>query len=81
MRPAPDLFGHRRRPDDWRAGVDELAAGVSLDAQISCVRRELKLRREVYGQRVNAGRLDPEHARRELAAMTAVLRTLQRGAG
>jgi len=73
---ATDLFGARRPVDAWAQGLDPEA--VPLAEQLACVRRELALRRKVYTQRVRAGLLAGPVARRELEAMTAVLRTLAR---
>lgn len=48
----------------------------TLDSQIACVRRELKMRKQVYASQVRAGTLAPDDARREYDAMQAVLDTL-----
>lgn len=51
---------------------------VTLDEQIASVRREIGLRERVYPKWIEAGRLKPEAAEREIAAMRAVLLTLER---
>lgn len=58
---------------------DELAPVViTIDAQIACVARELKLRRNVYKRRVGAGFMTQKLADKEMARMEAVLLTLAR---
>jgi hypothetical protein len=47
-----------------------------LTEQIACVQRELALRKPVYPKRVAAGKMKPQTADRETAAMQAVLDTL-----
>lgn len=54
---------------------------VPLADQIAAVRREIALRRRVYPKWVEAGRMKAEAADREIAAMQAVLDTLQQLAG
>lgn len=49
---------------------------VCLADQITAVKREVVMRRQVYARAVQAGRMKPEAARRELEAMEAVLGTL-----
>jgi len=51
---------------------------VSIDEQIAAVRRELAMRRNVYRKWVTGGRMKQEVADKEIAAMEAVLATLQR---
>jgi len=50
---------------------------VPIGRQIECVARELKMRREVYGRRVAAQQMTQRKADDEIAAMEAVLATLQ----
>lgn len=50
---------------------------VSIDEQISCVQREVGLRRRIYPNRVMTGRMSKQRAEREIAAMEAVLETLE----
>jgi hypothetical protein len=50
---------------------------VSLERQISCVKRELAIRERVYPQWVKGGTLTPESMKRELDGMRAVLATLE----
>lgn len=54
-----------------------LGARPDLSAQIACVKRDLALRERVYPKWVAAGRMKPDAADRELAAMRAVLATLE----
>lgn len=49
---------------------------VTLDDQIACVEREIRMRERVYPHQVNLGRMNQEYADRELARMRAVLSTL-----
>jgi hypothetical protein len=53
-------------------------AGVPLARQIACARRELALRRIVYPRRERVGKMSPQEAKEELAAMEAVVGTLER---
>lgn len=50
---------------------------VPLEGQIACVERELRKRLEVYPRLVAKGSLTREKSTQELAAMRAVLDTLQ----
>lgn len=54
---------------------------VSLEDQIRCVERELRMRRKVYPGQVAQGRLRAADAARETWAMQAVLDTLREKAG
>lgn len=56
-------------------------ADVPLSEQIRAVERELGLRKAVYPRQVSVGRMAADNAHRELAAMQAVLTTLQGLAG
>lgn len=49
---------------------------VSLDRQITCVRREISMRRSVYPRWVKDGRMSEAAADMEIRCMEAVLRTL-----
>ena len=51
---------------------------VSLDRQIACVTRELAMCRRVYPAWIKAKRMTQAAADTEIAAMEAVLATLQR---
>jgi hypothetical protein len=53
------------------------AEGVTLDQQIAAVAREIKLRENCYQKWVDGGRMKQATADHELAAMRAVLLTLQ----
>jgi len=50
--------------------------GFTLQSQIECVERELKMRRHVYARRVSEGQMTGRFADYEIAAMEAVLATL-----
>ena len=50
---------------------------ISLHEQIVCVRREIGMRERVYPKWVSAGRMKQDVADREIAAMRAVLLTLE----
>jgi hypothetical protein len=50
---------------------------ISLHEQIVCVRREIGMRERVYPKWVSAGRMKQYVADREIAAMRAVLATLE----
>jgi hypothetical protein len=42
-----------------------------------CLRREIAMRRRVYGRRVSEGTMDPDQAAKEVAMMLAVLEIIQ----
>lgn len=50
---------------------------ISLADQIACVRREIGMRERVYPKWVAGGRMKQDAADREIAAMRAVLATLE----
>jgi hypothetical protein len=50
---------------------------VALADQIKCARRELAMRKGVYPKWVTAGRMKQEAADRELAAMEAIVTSLE----
>lgn len=50
---------------------------ISLDEQIRCVIREIAMRESAYPRWIKDHRLTQAKADHEIAAMTAVLRTLQ----
>ena len=52
-------------------------APIPLRAQIACVRREITMRERVYPRWVDSGRMSSDLAEHELAAMRAVLATLE----
>ena len=52
-------------------------APITLDEQIECVRREIGMRHRVYPRWVQIGRITQAHADHQIAAMTAVLATLE----
>ena len=53
------------------------APSVSLEVQLAAVERELKIRKQIYGQRVATRRMSARKAAHELAAMAAVAETLR----
>lgn len=53
------------------------APDVSLDMQLRCAQRELKIRRDVYPAWVRAGRMNKFTAEDEIARMAAIVKTLQ----
>lgn len=52
-------------------------ADVSIDDQIACVEREIRMRERVYPHWVAGRKMQQRQADRELLAMQAVLATLQ----
>jgi hypothetical protein len=50
---------------------------VPIEGQIRCVEREINLRRDVYSRRVAKGTMTQAKSAEEIAAMVAVLQTLQ----
>lgn len=50
---------------------------ISIQQQIACVERELKMRRNNYPRWVNAGNLTQDLADKEIERMEAVLNTLK----
>lgn len=50
---------------------------ITLETQIKCVARELKMRQSVYPHWVVSGRMTQTQAGNEITAMSAVLETLQ----
>jgi hypothetical protein len=46
---------------------------ISIEDKISCIKRELVLRLTVYGRKVEAGKMRPDVAAREIAVMKAIL--------
>ena len=50
---------------------------VTLTAQIACIERELRMRRNVYPRWIENRRLTQARADAEIATMEAVLATLQ----
>lgn len=51
---------------------------IDIDAQIACIKRELRLRQSAYPRFVARGTMLQRDADRELQAMQAVLATLER---
>ena len=49
----------------------------TIAQQISCVKREIAMRERVYPKWVESGRMKLDMAEREIATMTAVLRSLE----
>ena len=54
-----------------------MPAPITLDEQIECVKREIGMRRRVYPRWIEAWRMTEERADHEIAAMEAVLATLE----
>lgn len=58
------------------------AKAVSIEEQIECVRREVRMREQVYPRLIESGKMTESQASRELDAMRAALLTLRdRGRG
>ena len=53
-------------------------AEVPIEAQIECVKRELRFRGNLYPKWVDRGRMSNDKASNELRAMGAVLQTLEK---
>lgn len=49
----------------------------TIHEQIKCVSREIGLRKSVYPKLIEAGKMDPFEADREIATMMSVLSTLK----
>ena len=54
-----------------------MPAHLTLEGQIACVEREIKMRVRVYPRWVEANRMTQEKASQEIESMRAVLITLQ----
>ena len=50
---------------------------MDISEQIKCIKREIGMRKRVYPRWVENGNMTKEKAEHELAAMSAVLETLQ----
>ena len=50
---------------------------ITMQDQIGCARREIKMRERVYPDRVSRGLMDQEFADHEISVMKAVLETLE----
>lgn len=50
---------------------------ITIDDQIASVKREISMRHRVYPRWVDTGKMRQDEADREIAAMNAVLATLQ----
>lgn len=55
---------------------ENLPTQVSIDRQIACVEREVAMRRRVYVRFIESGKMTKAQAEEEIAAMTAVLATV-----
>jgi hypothetical protein len=51
---------------------------VSIEEQVTCAERELRMRERVYPRQVASGKMTDQLAERELRAMTAIVATLRR---
>lgn len=56
---------------------DDVPPQVSIDVQILCVQREIRMREQVYPRWVANGKMKLDAAEREIEAMKAVLETLR----
>lgn len=54
---------------------------VPMAEQISCVEREIRMRRRAYPRWITAGKMSAQDAEREIRRMEAVLETLHSVAG
>lgn len=54
----------------------QLIRSYTLQAQITCIRRELAMRKNVYPKWVMSGRMKAEAADHEISCLQAVLDTL-----
>ncbi|MBA3481715.1 MAG: hypothetical protein H0T51_07860 [Pirellulales bacterium] len=52
-------------------------SGIPLAAQLRCVQREVRLRKQFYPRWVDARKMTPQEAQYETAAMEAVAATLR----
>jgi hypothetical protein len=50
---------------------------IELEAQLACVEREIRIRKQIYPTRISTRRMSRDKARHELAAMLAVRDTLR----
>jgi len=53
-----------------------VAERVTLETQLACIRREIRMRENVYPRWIETGKMTANKANAELAAMRAVLETL-----
>ena len=68
----------RDRLMQWRSRADdEDSKYQDRTQQIACVKREIAMRERVYPKWVESGRMKLDMAEREIATMTAVLRSLE----
>lgn len=54
-----------------------MAETVTLEVQIACAKREVAMRKRVYPTFIRAGRMNQFKAQEEIAAMEAVVKTLE----
>ena len=52
-------------------------APITIEAQIACVEREIKMRQRVYAYRVDKGKMTQKQSDKELTLMCAVLQSLK----
>lgn len=50
---------------------------VSIEDQVSCAKRELKMRKRVYARLVAEEKMSFEKSEREINGMTAIVKTLE----
>lgn len=65
-----------RRSGREAAVPEQEGRDYGIEAQIACMKREIRLRERVYPQLVRAGQMSQAQADREIATMQAILRTL-----
>ncbi|MEI6870846.1 MAG: hypothetical protein WCL08_01055 [Verrucomicrobiota bacterium] len=51
---------------------------IPIEKQVDCAKRELKMRQRVYGRGIQDGRMDEAKCALEIAAMEAIVATLER---
>ena len=54
-----------------------ISTNFTLPQQITCIKREIEMRKKVYPSRVNRGLMNQGSADYEIACMEAVLKTLE----
>jgi hypothetical protein len=77
------IQGNDRKPSDScsAAATQDLrlidAKSVSLERQLACIQREIRIRKQVYVTRVATRRMTARKAAAEIACMEAVAATLR----
>lgn len=52
--------------------------GITLADEIECLKREIRMREQVYPRWVSNGKMKPDKAEREIAVMKSALESLHR---